>query len=729
LKQVLQNLRTGEIEVAEVPCPMVRPGHLLIQTTCSLISPGTERSLVEFGQAGLIGKARARPEKVRQVLEKVRADGLVPTLEAVFNRLDEPLPLGYCNVGRVLEVGSGVTGFRVGDRAASNGSHAEIVHVPVTLAAKLPDGVEDEAAAFTVLGAIALHGVRLAQPTFGENFAVVGLGLVGLLAAQFLRGHGCRVIALDANPARCERARGMGFHAVTVTGSDPVAAAVALAGGSGVDGVVIAASAETDEVIHQAAQMCRKRGRIVLVGVVGLNLRRSDFYEKELTFQVSCSYGPGRHDPYYENGARDYPLPYVRWTVARNFEAVLSALADERIEVRSLISHRFPHGRAGEAYGDALSQPSAMGILLTYPDAPAPIERTMILRERPARSAPVSSPVVGVIGAGQFTKLVLLPELRRCGVPIRFIASATGVSGVHAGRKFEVERTTADYRELLADPSIHIVFIATRHGDHARMVSEALSHGKHVFVEKPLAIDEDGLEQVRGAYLDRPDLQLLVGFNRRFAPHAVKVREELAGRTRPMTIRVLVNAGAIPADHWANDPASGGGRIIGEGCHFIDLVVFLTRAPVVEINAMAVAPQTQRSLEETATITLRLADGSIGTVDYWCNGPRSYPKERIEVFSDGRAVTIDNWRRLHAYDWPGMPKMRIRQNKGHVDEISTFLRRVAEGGPPLIPFEEIAMVTEATFAAVQSIRERRPISLQDPRLVSDRLPRSEALVS
>lgn len=351
MKQVLQHLRNGQIEVAEVPCPLVRPGHLLIQTTHSLISPGTERTLVEFGQAGLIGKARAQPEKVRQVLDKMRTDGLLPTLETVFCRLDEPLPLGYCNVGRIIEMGRGVTGFRVGQRVAGNGPHAEMVLVPATLAAPIPDGVDDETAAFTVLGAIGLHGVRLAAPTFGETFAVIGLGVIGLLTVQLLRGHGCQVVGIDTNAARCDLAANYGCRSIVVKdGVDPVDAVVAIAGGRGVDGALITASATTDEIIHQAAAMCRKRGRIVCVGVVGLNLRRGDFYENELTFQVSCSYGPGRYDPGYEGGAGDYPLPYVRWTVARNFEAVLGAMSHGTLDVRGMVTNRLPHDRAAEAY-------------------------------------------------------------------------------------------------------------------------------------------------------------------------------------------------------------------------------------------------------------------------------------------------------------------------------------------------------------------------------------------
>jgi len=708
LKQILQNLRSGVIELAEVPCPLVRRGHLLIQTTRSLVSPGTERSLVEFAQAGLIGKARAQPEKVRQVLEKIRTDGLLPTLETVFSRLDEPLPLGYCSVGRVIEVGEGVQGFRVGDRVASNGPHAEIVHVPATLAARVPDAVDDESAAFTVLGAIALHAVRLAEPTFGESFAVVGLGLVGLLTAQFLQAHGCHVIGIDPNAARCALASSLGCGAVCGGGSDPVGAARALSGGRGVDGVLITASAPTDEIIHQAAQMSRKRGRIVLVGVVGLDLRRSDFYEKELRFQVSCSYGPGRHDPSYESGGRDYPLPYVRWTVARNFEAVLQGMAGGKVSVLPLVSHRVHQAEAAQAYRGVLDDPQALGIVLDYPDAELPRTRTLELHTATPTTSPPCQPVVGLIGSGHFARRVLLPALKACGADVRSIASAGGVSGLHAAKKFDAEQTTTDYREVLSDSKINVVFIATRHDDHSRIAAEALQAGKHVFVEKPLAIDEEGLARVREAHSLRSDLQLMVGFNRRFAPHAVKVREALSGRANPLSMRILVNAGVLPPEHWTHDPSIGGGRILGEACHFVDLAMFLAGSPIRTVEAASLGAP-----DGSVSVQLTFTDGSIAAIDYWCNGPQSFPKERVEVFSDGRAVVIDNWRRLDSYDWAGMPTMRLRQNKGHDAEIGAFLQRVREGGAPLIPFAELDLVTRATLAVVQSLTRQCCLSV-DP---------------
>ncbi|MBW7906883.1 MAG: bi-domain-containing oxidoreductase [Phycisphaerae bacterium] len=705
MKQVLQHLRGGQVEVADVPCPTVRAGHLLIQTTRTLISAGTERMLVEFGRAGLIAKARSQPEKVRQVLAKIRTDGLMPTLEAVFARLDEPLPLGYCNVGRVVEVGREVEGFAPGDRVASNGPHAEMVCVPATLAARVPDGVDDDAASFTVLSSIAMHGIRLLQPGLGEGYVVVGLGLLGLVAVQLLRASGCNVLGVDVNAARCELAAGFGAATVDIgAGGDPVQAGLAFSRGRGVDGVLITASAKSDEIVHQAAQMCRKRGRIVLVGQVGLNLRRADFYEKELSFQVSCSYGPGRYDPAYEDQSRDYPLPYVRWTVARNFEAVLDSLAAGRLDVRPLISRTIPQANAAEAYDLVVKDSGVLGVVLQYPQQQPPTQRVTRLKAGPAPSAP-ADPVIGVIGSGNFTKLVLLPAIRSAGGRLHSVTSAGGVTALHAARKFDADEAGSDYRAVLASAEVNTVFITTRHSSHARMAAEALEAGKHVFVEKPLAIDEEGLELVRAAHEKRPDRQLMVGFNRRFAPHAVQVRRLLAARAQPVAISILVNAGDIPATHWLQDPAVGGGRLIGEGCHFVDLALFLVGHPITTVQAAMFGPQCGGVRDDKLTLTLTFADGSIATVHYWANGPKSFPKERVEVFSEGRVVVIDNWRRLQAYDWPAAGRMSRRQDKGHKDEVAQFLTRIREGGPPLIPFSEIEQVTRACFAALRSARE------------------------
>ncbi len=713
MKQILQHLRSGQIEVADVPCPIVRPRHVLVQTTRTLISAGTERMLVEFSKGSLLAKARAQPDKVKQVLQKIRTDGLLPTLETVFSRLDEPLPLGYCNVGRVVEVGRDVTEFSVGDRVISNGPHAEMVCVPATLCAKVPDDVADDAASFTVLGSIALHGIRLLEPTFGERFVVVGLGLLGQIAVQILRAHGCPVLGVDVNPQRCELARSFGAETVALAdGGDPVKAAEAFTQGRGADGVLITASAKSDEIMQQAAAMSRKRGRIILVGVVGLNLRRSDFYEKELHFQVSCSYGPGRYDTTYEDQGRDYPLPYVRWTEGRNFEALLDAMREGWLKIDPLITRRIAQADAPDAYDAILNDAGVLGVVLTYPEQSPPTQRTIRLNGnvRPTQPLP-TRPRVAVVGAGNFTKLVLLPAIKAAGAPIHSVISAGGVTGLHASRKFDAEEAGSDYRAVLDRDDVDAIFVTTRHASHARMVSEAIAAGKHVFVEKPLAIDEEGLEAVQAAHRDHSDRQIMVGFNRRFAPHTQTALTMLKGRSQPLAINCLVNAGHIPANHWTQDPLVGGGRIVGEGCHFIDLLRALVGHPITTVYATMFGEQAGPLAEDKMSISLRFADGSLGTIHYWANGGKSFPKERIEIFSEGRVLEIDNWRTLRPYDWPGARKRTARQDKGHKAEVRAFLDAIQAGSEPLIPFAELDEVTRASFAAVRAARSGLPIEL------------------
>lgn len=725
MKQILQHLRNGQIELADVPCPNVKSGHLLIQTGRSLISAGTERMLVEFGRGSLLAKARAQPDKVRQVLQKIRTDGLLPTLEAVFSRLDEPLPMGYCNAGRVIEVGAGVTDYQAGDRVVSNGAHAEIVCVPSTLCAKTPPGVSDEVASFTVLGAIALNGVRLLQPTFGERFVVIGLGLIGQVCVQLLRASGCRVLGADPVEARCRLARQ--FGAETFSGNaDLLVAADTFSGSRGVDGVIITASSKSDQIIHQAAQMCRKRGRIVLVGSVGLNLSRADFYDKELTFQVACSYGPGRYDPQYEEMGRDYPVGFVRWTEGRNFEAMLEAFEQGWVDVSPLITHRLAHSEAQAAYDVISSDAGALGVVLNYPEQPPPIRKVVHVRRTFRLRTQAAAARVGVIGSGLFTKVTLLPALQAAGAEIVAIASSGGLSSAMAGRKFHADVATTDYRALLQDPQITTVFITTRHDQHPRMTVEALQAGKHVFVEKPLAIDREGLESVREIALARPEQQLMVGFNRRFAPHIHSLRQLLHGRSQPISVVFHGNPGFLPHNHWTQDPQVGGGRIIGEGCHYIDLVMHLVGHPITSVQAVMFGEPAGPSRDDKMSILLTFADGSIGTIHYWSNGGKSYPKERVEVFSEGRVAVIDNFRSLQTYDWPQGAKLRTRLDKGHRSEVALFLERVQKGGPQLIPFDQLEMVTAASFAAVESARDGKRVEMRyAPVQVADAPPRRE----
>ena len=708
MKQVLQNLKDGSTEVAEVPCPRVGAGQLLIRTTRTLVSAGTERMLVDFGKAGFIDKARQQPDKVRMVLDKIRTDGLMPTIEAVRNKLDQPLPMGYCNVGEVVEVGAGITGFAVGDRVASNGKHAEMVAVPVNLCAKVPDTVPDEAAAFTVLGAIALQGIRLVQPTLGETVVVTGLGLIGLVTVQLLKAQGCRVLGLDFDADKLALARRFGAEVVDLkSGADPVAAAMAFSRGRGVDAVIVTASTKSNEPMHQAAQMSRKRGRIVLVGVVGLELSRADFFDKELTFQVSCSYGPGRYDPNYEDKGQDYPLGFVRWTEQRNFEAVLDMLAERRLDVGTLVSHRFDIAQAPDAYAVVGGSEPSLGIVLKFAEGGSTVTslaRTVALPPPVAETAPAAGSGqarVSVVGAGNYAGAVLIPAFRAAGAQLMRIASAGGASSVHLGRKFGFAEATTDTAALLADPQADAVVVSTRHDTHAEYVLRTLAAGKHVFVEKPLALKLEELVLIEAAAKAQPTRCVMVGFNRRFAPQVVKMKQLLTGAPGPKTLVMTVNAGAIPANHWTQDPAVGGGRLVGEGCHFVDLLRFLTGSAIESFQVERMAAATA----DTVSITLRFADGSLGTVLYLANGSKAFPKERLEVFAAGRVLQLDNFRKLAGFGWPGFAKMNLwRQDKGQKACAAAFVQAVRSGGPSPIPLDELLEVGRVSIEIEKSLR-------------------------
>lgn len=706
MKQILQSLKTGATEVAEIPVPGARRGQLLIRTQQTLVSAGTERMLVEFGKAGWIDKARQQPDKVRMVLDKIKTDGLQPTIEAVFNKLDQPLSLGYCNVGRIAEVGAGVLGYTAGERVISNGKHAEVVSVPVNLCAKVPDPVSDEEAAFTVLGAIALQGIRLAQPTLGETVVVTGLGLVGLLTVQLLRAHGCRVLGLDFDREKLAMARRFGAEVVDLAaGQDPVKATELYSRGRGVDAVIVTAATKSSEPMHQAALMCRKRGRIVLVGVTGLELSRDDFFKKELTFQVSASYGPGRYDPNYEEKGQDYPVGFVRWTEQRNFEAVLDMMADGRLDVKPLISHRFAIADAAQAYELVGSARPSLGILLHYPGIEIDgASRTVTLKPThgPDASAPDSTAGkagISFVGSGNYATAVLIPAFKEAGAQLRSVASSAGVSGVHAGRKFGFEETTTDTDSLFTDDATSAVVITTQHDSHARFVTHALASGKHVFVEKPLCLTHAELSDIEAAHAAAAQRAaasplVMVGFNRRFAPQVQKIRQLLNGVTGPKTFIMTVNAGAIPADHWTQDPEAGGGRIIGEACHFIDLLRFLAGASITSWQKMAMESPTR----DTVTLQLGFADGSIGTVHYFANGTKAFPKERLEIFAAGRVLQLDNFRRLTGFSWPRFGKMNLwRQDKGQKACAKAFIDAIEGRGPAPIPFEEILEVARVSI--------------------------------
>ena len=608
------------------------------------------------------------------------------------------MPLGYCNVGCVAKVGAGETAFKVGDRVVSNGKHAEVVSVPFNLCAKVPDSVSDEEAVFTVLGAIALQGIRLVKPTLGESVVVTGLGLVGLMTVQLLRANGCRVLGLDFDPAKLELAKRFGAEVVDLAaGQDPVAVSAAYSRGRGVDAVIVTAATKSSEPMHQAALMCRKRGRIVLVGVTGLELSRDDFFKKELTFQVSASYGPGRYDPNYEDKGQDYPVGFVRWTEQRNFEAVLDMMADGRMNVKPLISHRFHINEAEKAYELVGGSGISMGILLQYPSIQLTQETRTVRMDTP-QGFPAnqgSKAVVSFIGSGNYATAVLIPAFKEAGARLRSVASNAGVSGVHAGRKFGFEETTTDTDRLFVDSKTNAIVVTTRHDSHARFVKQALQSGKHVFVEKPLCLTLEELADIesRFASMASPPI-VMVGFNRRFAPQVQRMKQLLEGAMGPKAFVMTVNAGAIPEEHWAQDKDVGGGRIVGEVCHFIDLLRFLAGVPITSCQRQSLDSATQ----DTVTLLLNFSDGSIGTIHYFANGSKSFPKERLEVFTSGRVLQLDNFRKLTGFGWPSFGKFNLwRQDKGQKACAQAFVDAIQMGLQQPIPVKEIFEVSRVTI--------------------------------
>ena len=706
MKQIIQDLKKGETILEEVPVPRVKSGTVLIQTTRTLVSLGTERMLVDFGKANLLQKARQQPDKVKMVLDKVKTDGLRPTMEAVFNKLGQPLPLGYCNVGKVVAVGKGVTEFSIGDRVTSNGNHSEYVCVPKNLVAKIPDNVSDEEAAFTVIGAIGLQGFRLLQPTFGETIVVVGLGLIGLITAELLLANGCNVVGFDFDPEKIRIAKEKGIIAINpAEGTEQVKFIESYTSGVGADGVIITASNKSNEIISQSANMCRKRGRIILVGVIGLDISRADFFAKEITFQVSCSYGAGRYDEEYEQKGHDYPIGYVRWTEKRNFEAVLNAMSKKNLDVTPLITDRIPLNDFLKIYGD-MSNSKSIASILEYSSTDT-IKNTVQLEKRTFQS---KKGIIGIIGAGNFTSATILPKLKKCDADIKYIASSGGLSSTIMAKKYNIANSTSDYQEILKDEEVDLVIVTTQHHMHAKMTMEAISAGKSVYVEKPLALNEKELDEIIKNYNSK-NINLSVGFNRRFAPLAKKMKKALGNSITPINIVATMNAGFIPKDVWVHDMEIGGGRIIGEACHYIDLCTYFTGSKVVSVcmNAMGLNPEENT---DNTSILLKYENGSNAVINYFANGSKSYSKERVEVYSQERTLIMDNWRTLKGYGFKGFTSAKSSQDKGHFNQFQALVNQQKNGGESIIPFSEIVNTTRASFAAIESLKEGKWISIK-----------------
>lgn len=732
MKQLLQYVRTGETAVVDVPTPIPGPTQLLVRVGASLVSAGTERTVVDFAQKNLLAKARSRPDLVRQTLDKARRDGILSTFEAVQNRLEQPLALGYSCAGTVIAVGAEVAGFAPGDRVACAGGgyavHAEIVAVPQTLVARLPDGVSDEAAAFTTLGAIALQGVRLADVKLGETVAVIGLGLLGQLTVQLLKAAGCAVIGTDPQQRRVELALRLGADEAAAGSEEFAALCLQHTAGRGVDAVLITADTRSNQPVELAGEVARDKGVVVAVGAVGTAVPRRSYYAKELDFRISRSYGPGRYDPSYEDEGRDYPYAYVRWTEQRNMEAVVGLMAAGRLAVEPLISHRFTIDEAPQAYELITGKGEPfLGVLLTYPTAaePSPVVELAPRPAAPDRSATTAATGMvrlGLIGAGTYASATLLPAIKGIANLERVaVASARGVTARVAAERFGFAYCATDARAILDDPAVNTVAILTRHNLHARQTIDALVAGKHVFVEKPLCLTEQELAAIEVAYNaarsraaaeGRAAPALMVGFNRRFAPMILALKEQLAGVREPLMLTCRVNAGYIPPDHWTQDPAVGGGRLIGEACHFIDLLIFLAGARVARVTTRAL-PDGGRYRQDNLLITLEFEEGSIGQIVYVANGDKSFGKEALELFGGGLAARLDDYRSLSIRR--GATRIaraaRLGTDKGHRATWQAFVAHLLGQAPPPIAFADLLHSTAVTLAAQRSLAQRSAIEL------------------
>ena len=713
MKQLLQNIKTGKSTIEDVPVPTPRDGQALVKVEASLVSAGTERMVVEFAQKGYLGKARSRPDQVKQVLDKAKREGVMPTVQAVFNRLDQPMALGYSSAGTIVALGKGMQGFKVGQRVACAGGgfavHAEYNVVPRNLLTPLPKNVDFESAAFTTLGAIALHGFRLAEPQIGENIAIIGMGLLGLLAAQIATAAGCNVLGIDIDPARLALASSLGLQAVSR--KQAVDSAQAFTSNRGFDVILICADTSSNDPVELAGVIARDRARVVATGAVGLTFPRKVYYEKEISFINSRSYGPGRYDVNYEEHGYDYPLGYIRWTEGRNFEAVVDLMSRGKLQAQPLITHRFPIDKATQAYDVIIGKKKEkfLGVVLTYPEGKTKEETKVVLSLSSFKGADAVK--IGVLGAGLFANAVLLPAIKKAG-DIEFvgIASSGGLHAQHSGKKYGFKYATSNDDEIINDPNINAIAILTRHDSHADLVVKALKAGKHVFVEKPLAINNSQLFAISKQLKANTQSLLTVGFNRRFAPHAQQLYSFYKERSEPMHVHYRVNAGYIPLNHWTQDPEIGGGRIIGEACHFIDFITFLVGNSPVSVTAHAM-PDAGKYREDNISMTFTFHDGSIGVVDYLANGDKSFPKERVEVFCGGKIAVLDDFVFLQTVEDGRKKESKGAQNKGHVNEWKAFVKSVREGGEPPIPYEQLIGVTKSTFAAVESMQTYQTVKI------------------
>ena len=701
MKQIIQDLNKGKTSIEDIPAPKIKRGHLIVRTNCSLISRGTEKMLIDFGKANLVQKAIQQPQKVKQVIDKIKSDGIKNTFDVVSAKLTNSIPLGYSNVGIVIE--SDVEDFSIGDRVVSNGPHAEIIRVPKNLAIKIPDSVSDQEASFTIVGSISLQGVRLSEPTFGETFVVFGLGLIGLITIQLLKANGINVIGIDIDKNKCKMAKAFGVEAILSNEVDIIDSVLQRTGNHGADAVIITASTTSNEIISQSAKMSRKRGRIVLVGVTGLDINRDDFYKKELTFKVSCSYGPGRYDSDYEIIGNDYPLPFVRWTEKRNFKAVLNAICKGQLKVKPLITRVEDLSDFQNIYNDKKSIAS----IFTYPNNEIINFKKTIQINIPNKNPKKCN--LAILGSGNFSKTQILPAVKRNNLIPKYILSENGISSDQLAKKYKIIYNTTDINDIINDDDIDTLIISTRHDSHSKYVIEALEKGKNVFVEKPLAINKKQLDAIIFTYNESSKSSLMVGFNRRFSKHLQMIKDQIDNNNK-INISITMNAGKIPLDHWVHNPQVGGGRVIGESCHLIDVSVFLTGSLVKSVcmNGIDDKPSIQN---DNVSILIKHENGSNTSINYFSNGSKKYPKERVEVFSNNKVWLLDDYKTTTLYN-SNSKKIILRKNdKGWENQFKKYFHNIKKGGRELIPFHEIINVTQTTFSAIESYKTNKWVNI------------------
>jgi predicted dehydrogenase len=694
MKKIFQNLQNGKLSIENIPYPSSQKNKIIVKNKVSLISPGTEKMLINFGKGNLFSKARQQPDKVKQVFQKISTDGIIPTINSIKDKLSKPIQLGYSCVGEVIE--SNVSAFKVGDRVVSNGPHSEVVSISSNMCAKVPDEVNDDTAAFTILGAIALQGIRRVNPSLGETVVVIGLGVIGMLAIQILRANGCKVIGIDSDKSRCDLAKKFNIDAFSsIESEDDISNILSMNQNNEVDAVIIAAANSSSNIVNNSAKICRQRGRIVLVGVTGLNLERENFYKKEITFSVSSAYGPGRYDQDYEEKNYKYPYGLIRWSAQRNFEAILTLMKNKQIDVLNLISRKFLLEDASKAY-DLLEDKTILGIIIKYRDK---VEYSDNINFKINKIENEKNIINGFIGAGNYASKVILPIFRKKNIFSKYIASQNGENANFLAKKFKIKNNTTSIKKILDDKEINSIVIATRHNTHAELVCEGIKKNKHIYVEKPLAIDMEQLNKIKKESVNNKKI-LMVGFNRRFSPLVRKAKSLIMNYKESISINIRINSGSIDGNSWIQDPETGGGRVVGEVCHFLDLLQYLIDSDVVSYKSEVM----ESKYNDTLAIILKYRNGSVGNITYYSNGHNLYPKENIEIYVDNKILVIENFKNLKGFGWSKFKNLKLwQQNKGNSECINAYLKSVTDGKESPININDILSVSEIAIKIQNNI--------------------------